>query len=81
MFYYKDLTIDPDNFEKPATGFRSTTFYMLSPHVYKEGFIFTKHIEVKTDVGLQGESLSSEDYISFKHFFETVITEQECVLF
>lgn len=42
--YYKDLLIDPDDYKKPATGFRSTTFFMVSPDVYKEGYIFTKHI-------------------------------------
>lgn len=52
--YYKNLLVDPENYEKPGTGFRKTTFWMLSPNVYKEGYIFTKHLEVVSDIGYQG---------------------------
>lgn len=68
--------IDPESYDNPFTAIRSTSFYKISPDLYKEGYIFTKHVGLETDTGIYLKNLEKRDFVTFSHFFETGSYEQ-----
>lgn len=44
---------------------------MTDPDSYKEGYIFTKHIDLSSDVGIFGHDLEQESYVAYDYSFET----------
>jgi len=46
-------------------------FNMMSPEIYKEIYFYIRNVEITTDTGIIGESLSTEEFVQFEKVFET----------
>lgn len=69
--FHRDITIDPTNYENPVKTIRASEFFMTSPEIFKEAYVYTKNVDINTDSNLIGSANEKNKQIAFSHFTET----------
>ena len=70
--YFTDLAILPHNFSNPESRFLDSKFTTIGKSYYKEYSFFTRHINVKNDIGWLFSEYHNQDYVSFDRIQENI---------